>query len=134
MDNEQLNAKLVSYLEHLEKLTTSGEQFVLSKAPVYFQEYVSCIVFENIYQAFCLFIAIIALISFFEFVRRKLKENAGQEEDVLFINIFSWAISGIINGLLFMGPFMYSVFTIIKCWCFPNVVIMEHLTSLIRSF
>lgn|SRR5574343_251824 len=133
MDNEQLNAKLVSYLEHLEKLTTSGEQFVLNKAPVYFQEYVSCILFESIYQAFCFLIALITLISFFEFVRRKIKEQA-VKEDICFINIFSWAISGIINGLLFMGPFMYSVFTIIKCWCFPNVVIMEHLTSVIRSF
>lgn len=125
--NEELQERLMGYLENVEKAVEGGTDFVMQQAPFYVQELIKWeIAWNAIWAVFWLGIVVALPLCFGKLIK-KLREIP--REDPM---VWGWILT-ILMGIIMFSSTVASLGLAgqsLKAYIAPRVVIMEKLSGL----
>lgn len=126
--NEQMQSRMLEYLDALESAVQSGSDFVVGQAPLVCREYVDWCFWSAVIQASACGVAIVLLLAFawWSAVRAfKARDGNSPWWDCL---VFSVVLS-----VLLAIPLILGVLDIVKAKAAPRVLILEKVVALTRQ-
>ena len=128
--NEEVQQKLIEYLESLESTAKSASDFVITEAPIVAQELVAWTFWENtIWAVIC--VAAIATIGIIAKVLWGFAGSFEKEIDQTGARVMTVALSIIVSVILFAEAIIKSLAAIKACVA-PRLIIIEEVTKLIQ--